>query len=234
MVNSFRYGLDTDRQADSFDQAELGGGLGYLDVSVAGVQLGPATYLPRVEPLEVRNEFADDVSWVEGQAHDQVRVHLRACQRRRQLPQQPVWILHLSDRDLFRAGLHAATPPAPRTSRRSARRSAIRWCDYAIKDIGFYLQDQWKVTDRLTVTLGARYEHTFAPPPPAANPLFPLTGATLHTGTMDLMPRIGLAYRINDKTVIRAGAGTFFARLVGGTAGRRLHRQRHLSDLGQL
>ncbi len=30
------------------------------------------------------------------------------------------------------------------------------------------------------------------------------------------MPRIGIAYRINDKTVIRAGAGTFFARLVGG------------------
>jgi hypothetical protein len=30
------------------------------------------------------------------------------------------------------------------------------------------------------------------------------------------MPRIGLAYRVNDKTVIRAGAGTFFARLVGG------------------
>src|SRR5580698_8226217 len=30
------------------------------------------------------------------------------------------------------------------------------------------------------------------------------------------MPRVGLAYRLNDKTVIRAGAGTFFARLVGG------------------
>ena len=66
MVNSFRYGLDTDRQADGFDQAELGGGLGYLDVSVAGVQLGPATYLPRVEPIETRNEFADDVSWAKG------------------------------------------------------------------------------------------------------------------------------------------------------------------------
>ncbi len=38
----------------------------------------------------------------------------------------------------------------------------------------------------------------------------------MHTGPVDLMPRIGLAYRVNDKTVIRAGAGTFFARLVGG------------------
>ncbi len=32
-VSEFRYGLDTDREADTFDQAELGGGLGYLDVS---------------------------------------------------------------------------------------------------------------------------------------------------------------------------------------------------------
>src|ERR1700733_2001435 len=66
LVNSFRYGLDTDRQADGFDQAELGGGLNYLDVSVGGVQLGPATYLPRVEPLETRNEFADDLTWTKG------------------------------------------------------------------------------------------------------------------------------------------------------------------------
>ena len=45
-VSSFRYGLDTDRQADDFDQASLGGGLGYLDVSVAGVQLGPTNTCP--------------------------------------------------------------------------------------------------------------------------------------------------------------------------------------------
>jgi len=66
------------------------------------------------------------------------------------------------------------------------------------------------------LTLGARYERSFMPPPPPANPLYPLTGAPLHTGTMNLMPRIGLAYKINDKTVIRAGMGTFFARLVSG------------------
>jgi TonB dependent receptor len=88
--------------------------------------------------------------------------------------------------------------------------------DYAVKDLGVYINDQWKVNNRLTVTLGARYEHTYAPPPPTANPLFPLTGAPIHTGPVDLMPRIGVAYRLNDKTVIRAGIGTYFARLVSG------------------
>ena len=74
IVNVFRFGWDTDRQADSFDQAELGGGLGYLDVSVAGVQLGPATYLPRVEPNETRYEYADDLTWTRGNAHAEVRL----------------------------------------------------------------------------------------------------------------------------------------------------------------
>jgi hypothetical protein len=31
------------------------------------------------------------------------------------------------------------------------------------------------------------------------------------------MPRVGLAYRLSDKTVVRAGLGTFFARFVAGT-----------------
>jgi hypothetical protein len=215
LVNSFRYGLDTDRQADGFDQAELGGGLGYLDVSVAGVQLGPATYLPRVEPLEVRNEFADDVSWNKG----------------KHLIKAGVTFEHVNDNVNYLSNRYGSYTYPTVTSfaldYSGNTTGAKNWSafsqtfgnplvDYTIKDVGFYLQDQFKVTDRLTVTLGARYEHTFAPPPPPANPLYPLTGAPIHTGTMDLMPRIGLAYKINDKTVVRAGMGTFFARLVGG------------------
>jgi hypothetical protein len=215
LVNSFRYGLDTDRQADGFDQAELGGGLGYLDVSVAGVQLGPATYLPRVEPLEVRHEIADDVSWVKGKHTIKVGMTLE----------------HVNDNVNYLSNRYGsytyATPTTFAEDYTSNTAGAKNWTgytqtfgnplvDYSIKDIGFYLQDQWKVSDRLSLTVGARYERTFMPPPPAANSSYPLTGAALHTGTLNLMPRIGLAYRINDKTVIRAGAGTFFARLIGG------------------
>ena len=214
-VNSFRYGLDTDRQADGFDQAELGGGLGYLDVAVAGVQLGPATYLPRVEPLEIRNEFADDVSWTKGKhsikfgaTFEHVQDNVNYLSNRYGSYTYPTVTAFALD--------YSGNTTGARNYSAFTQTFGNPVVDYAIKDVGFYLQDQWRVSERLTLTLGARYEHTFAPPPPAANPFYPQTAAPLHTGAMDLMPRIGVAYRLNDKTVIRAGAGTFFARLVGG------------------
>jgi len=215
LVNSFRYGLDTDRQADGFDSAELGGGLGYLDVSVAGVQLGPATYLPRVEPLEVRNEVADDVSWSKGRhlikfgfTYEHVNDNVNYLSNRYGSYTYPTV-------NSFALDYSGNTSGAKNWSAYS-QTFGNPLVDYSIQDIGFYLQDQWKVSDRLSLTFGARYEHSILPPPPPANSLYPLTGATLHTGAVDLMPRIGLAYRLNEKTTIRAGLGTFFARFIGG------------------
>jgi outer membrane receptor protein involved in Fe transport len=227
MVNSFRYGLYTDREADTFDQAELGGGLGYLDVSVAGVQLGPATYLPRIQPLEVRNEFADDFSWVKGKhtikigfSFEHVSDQVNTITNRYGSYTYPTVTAFAED-------CNPATVSPTATGCTGNGTGAKNWSafsqtfgnplvQYAIKDIGIYLQDQWQATDRLTVNVGARYERSFLPAPPAANPLFPLTGAPYHFGTVNLMPRIGLAYRLNDKTVLRAGAGTFFARMIAG------------------
>jgi outer membrane receptor protein involved in Fe transport len=218
LVNAFRYGLDTDREADSFDNAELGGGLGYLDVAVggsSGVQLGPATYLPRVQPLEVRNEFADDVTWNKG----------------KHIVKAGISFEHVSDvvntltnrygSYVFPSVTAFAMDYSGNTAGTKDYSSFTQTfgnpvVSYALHDVGIYLQDQWKVADRLTLTIGARYERTFMPPPPTTNPLFPQTGLPLHTGNLNLMPRLGLAYRVNDKTVIRAGAGTFFARIVSG------------------
>ena len=215
LVNSFRYGLDTDRQADGFDQAELGGGLGYLDVSVAGVQLGPATYLPRVEPLEVRHEFADDLSWVKGKhtikagiSYEHVNDNVNYLSNRYGSYTYPTVTSFALD--------YTGNTTGAKNWTGFSQTFGNPLVDYSIQNIGMYLQDQWQVSNRFTLTVGARYEYTIPPPPPAANPQYPLTGAPLPGGRVDLMPRIGLAYRVNDKTVVRAGMGTFFARLVGG------------------
>lgn len=215
IVNIFRYGLDTDRQADGFDQAELGGGLGYLDVSVAGVQLGPATYLPRVEPLEIRNEFADDLSWQKGShtikfgvTYEHVNDNVNYLSNRYGSYTFPTVTSFAQDYTGNTAGTHDYSAFTQTFGNPKV--------DYGVQDIGLYLMDQWQVNQRLTLTVGARYEYTFMPPPPQANPLYPRTGASLPSGTLDLSPRIGVAYRLNNKTVIRGGLGTFFARQVTG------------------
>lgn len=214
LVNEFRYGLDTDRQADTFDQAELGGGLGYLDVSVGGVQLGPATYLPRVEPLETRNEFADNVTWTKGKHTIKLGVDFVNTQDD---------VNYLSNR----FGSYTYLTPTAFAQDYSGNTTGEKnWTsysqtfgnpvvDYWIRELGVYALDEWRVTDRLTLTLGARYEHSFVQQPTITNPAWPQTGQ-IHTGTLDWMPRIGFAYKIDDKTVVRGGYGTFFARFLGG------------------
>ncbi len=217
LVNNFRYGLDTDRQADAFDAGDLAGpAIGYASVSVFGVQVGQAlTYLPRVEPLEVRHEFADDLNWSKGRhsikagvSYEHVNENVNYISPRYGSYSFPT----VNSFALDYSGNTTGSKDYTSFSQTFGQPDV----DYVIKDIGAYVNDQWKVNDRLTVTLGLRYEYTLAPPPPPANPLFPLTGASLHTGPRNFMPRVGIAYNIDNKTVLRAGAGTYFARLVGG------------------
>jgi len=165
MVNAFRYGLNTDRQADTFDPGTLGGGLGYLDVSVAGVALGPPSYLPRLQPLETRNQFDDDLSWSIGKHTVKVGATFE----------------HVNEDINYLSGRFGSYTYPTVTSfaedYSGNTTGAKNWTGYsqtfgnpavvyAIRDLGIYLEDQFKATDRLTVTLGARYERSFAPPPP--------------------------------------------------------------------
>ncbi|HEV2233342.1 MAG TPA: carboxypeptidase-like regulatory domain-containing protein [Terriglobia bacterium] len=132
--------------------------------------------------------------------------------------------------------------------------------EYGGKVDGFYFQDQWKVTDRLTVNWGARYDVTFlpifgsnkdgnapvgnmdyntgnyviqrvpgncsnaagnGPPPCIPQPVFgggalpphvlvSKDGHFWHNSYDNIQPRLGIAYRLGDKTAVRASFGRFF------------------------
>ena len=91
-----------------------------------------------------------------------------------------------------------------------------------VDEYAFYIQDNWRVSDRLTVNWGLRYDLFDYAQPGTLNSNAQLTGDGLMTNRINVDkknfgPRLGLAWRpfADDKTVVRAGYGIFYARTPG-------------------
>jgi hypothetical protein len=74
---------------------------------------------------------------------------------------------------------------------------------------GAWAQDDWRVTNKLTLNLGARYDviwNAFA-----QNVTFlPFELANRPQDTNNIQPRLGFAYQLRDRTVLRGGAGLYY------------------------
>lgn len=65
---------------------------------------------------------------------------------------------------------------------------------------GFFAQDQWRLTHKLTVNYGLRWDFESG------------LGNTINADYRAFQPRVGFAYSPDAKTVIRAGSGIFYDR----------------------
>lgn len=96
-------------------------------------------------------------------------------------------------------------------------------------DYNFFIQDDFRITPRLTLNLGVRYEYIKLPNatlPNSSTNTIPNDGRTFQEATSTLPadknnfgPRIGLAYDLfgDGRTVIRGGYGIYYGRIQNST-----------------
>ena len=84
---------------------------------------------------------------------------------------------------------------------------------FSTNDLNFYVQDDIRATQKLTLNLGLRWEYQMLPDPQFPNPLVPETNQ-LPKDKNNFGPRVGFAYDFkgDGKTVWRGGYGIYFGR----------------------
>ena len=81
--------------------------------------------------------------------------------------------------------------------------------DVAQQTLGLYVQDSWSPNRRFTVNLGARWDGTFNPS--GVEHVLP-EGRGAPDDFDNFSPRLGFALSVDERSVLRGGAGVFYAR----------------------
>lgn len=223
LVNEFRFGWFKDRLFDTPNPALAppNGLLGQLSVAGQG-NLGIASFLPRVQPTEDRYQFANNLTWLVGRHNFKFGFDIAHTRD----------VLDLLNNQYGTFSYPSVTAFAQDLTNLDGGK---RWQQYSqtfgtpqlsvfVRDYNFFAQDQWRVTNRLTINYGVRYEYAQFAQPQVFNPDYAAT-ARINQPGRNFAPRVGFAYSLDQasKTVVRASYGLFFARMPGAFVGN-LHQ----------
>jgi len=86
--------------------------------------------------------------------------------------------------------------------------------DLTTTQLQAFAQDTWKILPNLTIAAGVRWEEDRLPQPTEPNTNEYLT-YTIPVQKTNFSPRVGFAYMLDKRTVLRAGYGTYFQPMPG-------------------
>ena len=205
-LNDFRFGWFKDRLSDPA-ASDLWPSTGPLYFTVAGATVGAAQTYPRTYPSEQRFQFADNVSWTVGSHSVKVGVDIDRTQDYLNQLFNYAGGYSFASLTAF-AQDFSGTPGRDYSTYTQTFGNPIQ--NLHTTNLNFYAQDLWKVTRKLTLNYGVRYEKTLLPQPTITNPALTQTGV-IPSANHNFAPRFSLAYSPDDKTVVRAGFGLFYA-----------------------
>jgi hypothetical protein len=210
------------------------GGVSRITFTGENTFIGSPDFLPKYQKAQ-QYQFADSVSWVKGPHQFKFGADLRAPVRNNFLD-VPATRGQMNFDRIFTCQRNASGQCVAGTGFsyadfllgyvQQAQLTNVYVVDQRLHMYSFFMQDDYKITPRLTMNLGLRYD--FASPayegrnrmanfdPSGAGSLVFAQDGSLEQRTLvkpdrnNFAPRVGLAWQLTDKTVLRAGYGIFY------------------------
>ncbi len=209
VTNDMRLGYFQDRVSE--DAVPTGLPTGTLGISIAGTTVGATQPYSAIVPSERRYQAMDQGYWTLGSHTIRVGGSM-------------IWTRDFIDSLADEGGLY--TYPSLTAFAEDFGLTGQRDYTYfsqtlgdptrslPTRDLGVFAEDTWRGTNRLTITYGLRYDRTHLTQPTQVNTNYYLTD-TVTEPWLNLSPRFGAAYMLDDHTVVRAGYGWYYSPISG-------------------